>query len=314
MSSPYDSQTDKVMEWSSRLQNEFSSINDLPSAEVNPRVDKLFQEIEEYEDMTVDQLRLSKIGTVLHDISARPQCAIPHDDAFNFRKRSSNLIYKWFQLLLDSHTQVSTTDGNDDGSQTETEATPVANSGGSVKAERQGNEARGGQTLNRINSVASLSLNDGTSPSGVVPDLADVDRGSDIQQCLMVREWRSKIQKTFLRSDGVRPKPERMPEIHELFKTIENHTMTIEQLSTSKIGKVMKHIAARPKCDILADDEYHFRRRAKKLVEKWIKIGNSSKTRRSDVKRDESAVGVASNADESIVNEDSVSPRPDADV
>jgi len=53
--------------------------------------------------------------------------------------------------------------------------------------------------------------------------------------------------------------------------------MTIEQLQHSKIGKVMRHIAALEDGKIPGDDEYNFRIRAKNLVDKWHQILNAIK-------------------------------------
>lgn len=72
--------------------------------------------------------------------------------------------------------------------------------------------------------------------------------------------------------------PEAMPEIDQLFTIVENHNeMTFEQLQFSKIGKVMRHTTALPDEKIPRDDEFHFRARAKSLVEKWHEILNANK-------------------------------------
>lgn len=46
----------------------------------------------------------------------------------------------------------------------------------------------------------------------------------------------------------------------------------------SKIGKVMRHIAALPQDKVPRDDDYHFRTRAKALVDKWHTILGASKS------------------------------------
>ncbi|KAJ3509855.1 hypothetical protein NLJ89_g5000 [Agrocybe chaxingu] len=69
-----------------------------------------------------------------------------------------------------------------------------------------------------------------------------------------------------------------MPEIDELFTTVEKYEeMTIEQLQFSKIGKVMRHIAAQPEEKVPRDGEFKFRARAKALVDKWHQILNANK-------------------------------------
>ncbi|KAF9050609.1 hypothetical protein BJ165DRAFT_1525828 [Panaeolus papilionaceus] len=103
----------------------------------------------------------------------------------------------------------------------------------------------------------------------------DDAKGTSDPQSLKVRDWRHKLQKTFLSNKGT-PKAEAMPEIDELFKTVEGYDgMSIEQLQFSKIGKVMRHIAARSESDIPRDDEFKFRTRAKALVDRWHQILNT---------------------------------------
>ncbi|KAF9524622.1 hypothetical protein CPB83DRAFT_861008 [Crepidotus variabilis] len=96
-------------------------------------------------------------------------------------------------------------------------------------------------------------------------------------QAIKVRDWRHKLQKVFLSNKTI-PRAEAMPEIDQLVTTIETYDqMTIEQLQFSKIGKVMRHVAALPPEKIPRDSEFHFRTRAKALVEKWQEILNAHK-------------------------------------
>ncbi|KAI0319121.1 hypothetical protein OF83DRAFT_852458 [Amylostereum chailletii] len=93
-------------------------------------------------------------------------------------------------------------------------------------------------------------------------------------QAALVKDWRHKLQKTFL-SDNKDPKPEDMPGCDELFKTIEQYeNMNIDYLAYSKIGKVMRHIHLQPQEKIPRDDEFNFRLRAKALVDKWSTIAD----------------------------------------
>ncbi|KIM69674.1 hypothetical protein SCLCIDRAFT_1208172 [Scleroderma citrinum Foug A] len=94
-----------------------------------------------------------------------------------------------------------------------------------------------------------------------------------------VREWRHKLQKALLGSKGL-PSPDEMPALDQLFATVEKyeHPNIISYLSFSKIGKVMRHIAALTPEKVPRDDEFHFRTRAKALVDKWHTILGSSKT------------------------------------
>lgn len=96
-------------------------------------------------------------------------------------------------------------------------------------------------------------------------------------EAVKVREWRHRLQKTFL-TDGKDPKPEDMPACDELFTTIEQYEkMNIHYLSFSKIGKVMRHIYMQTPEKIPRDDDFHFRDRANVLVEKWHALMNANK-------------------------------------
>lgn len=93
-----------------------------------------------------------------------------------------------------------------------------------------------------------------------------------------VREWRHRLQKALLGSKGLPPVDE-MPALDQLFSTIENyeHPNLILYLSFSKIGKVMRHIAALSTDKVPRDDEFKFRTRAKSMVDKWHAILGASK-------------------------------------
>ncbi|KAF7360837.1 PWWP domain-containing protein [Mycena sanguinolenta] len=94
-----------------------------------------------------------------------------------------------------------------------------------------------------------------------------------------VRKWRQKLQKTFLGNSGYTPQPtaELMPAVDTLFKWLEEYgDMKAEYLKFSKIGKVMRHIHRLDGSKVPRDDEFHFRERAKALVDKWDQILNSN--------------------------------------
>ncbi|PFH53662.1 hypothetical protein AMATHDRAFT_900 [Amanita thiersii Skay4041] len=96
-------------------------------------------------------------------------------------------------------------------------------------------------------------------------------------EAIKVREWRHKLQKSFLSNKGA-PKDEEMPLLDDLFTTVESYDrINIQYLSFSKIGKVMRHIAALTSDKIPRDDEFKFRERAKALVDKWHQILNANK-------------------------------------
>ncbi|KIJ68081.1 hypothetical protein HYDPIDRAFT_107720 [Hydnomerulius pinastri MD-312] len=93
-----------------------------------------------------------------------------------------------------------------------------------------------------------------------------------------VRDWRHKLQKALLGSKGL-PSNDDMPGLDTLFTTVENyeHPNLINFLSFSKIGKVMRHIAALPQEKVPRDEEFKFRVRAKAMVDKWHAILGANK-------------------------------------
>ncbi|KAF9227163.1 hypothetical protein BS17DRAFT_450201 [Gyrodon lividus] len=93
-----------------------------------------------------------------------------------------------------------------------------------------------------------------------------------------VREWRHRLQKALLGSKGL-PSNEEMPALDQLFTTVEQyeHPNLINFLSFSKIGKVMRHIAALSQEKVPRDEEFKFRVRAKALVDKWHAILGANK-------------------------------------
>ncbi|KAJ6618988.1 hypothetical protein B0H10DRAFT_2217266 [Mycena sp. CBHHK59/15] len=109
----------------------------------------------------------------------------------------------------------------------------------------------------------------------------DADGASKLEsdpEALKVREWRHKLQKTFLSSNKSVPKEDEMPAVDTLFTTVEGYqNMNIDYLTFSKIGKVMRHIHLLEPHRIPRDDEFKFRDRAKALVDKWHQILNANK-------------------------------------
>ncbi|KAF7790076.1 hypothetical protein EIP86_001026 [Pleurotus ostreatoroseus] len=107
-----------------------------------------------------------------------------------------------------------------------------------------------------------------------------------------VKDWRHKLQKSFLGKQV--PKEEDVPALDTLFTTVESYdNMTIQYLTFSKIGKVMRHIHALPAEKAPRDDEYKFRERAKVLVDKWHDILNVSKANGDGTVRKPAANGKA---------------------
>ncbi|KAF5348117.1 hypothetical protein D9756_010760 [Leucocoprinus leucothites] len=103
------------------------------------------------------------------------------------------------------------------------------------------------------------------------------DAKNNDPEALKVRDWRHKLQKTFLSHKGL-PKDEEMPGIDALFTTVENYDkITIEYLQFSKIGKVMRHIAVLADEKVPRNAEFKFKERADALVKKWQQILNANK-------------------------------------
>ncbi|KAJ7679555.1 hypothetical protein DFH06DRAFT_1465587 [Mycena polygramma] len=95
-------------------------------------------------------------------------------------------------------------------------------------------------------------------------------------EALKVREWRHKLQKTFLNSKSL-PPDEDMPQVDSVFSNVEGYqNMNIEYLRYSKIEKVMRHISLLESGKVPRDDEFKFRYRAKVLVDKWQGILDGS--------------------------------------
>ncbi|EKM54777.1 uncharacterized protein PHACADRAFT_258859 [Phanerochaete carnosa HHB-10118-sp] len=103
-------------------------------------------------------------------------------------------------------------------------------------------------------------------------------------EAVKVRDWRHKLQKAFLSKSA--PKEEDMPGFDQLFRTVEEYdNMSIQYLTFSKIGKVMRHIHALSTDKVPRDDEFKFRERAKTLVDKWHDILSASKASEGAVRK-----------------------------
>lgn len=81
-----------------------------------------------------------------------------------------------------------------------------------------------------------------------------------------------------------------LPICDEVFKHLENYEgMTVEYLSLTKIGKVMRHIES--KGGIPRQEEFRFQERAKTLVEQWsrfLTVVTGDKAKGSDSKESRS--------------------------
>ena len=95
-----DPATRKVREWRHKLQRAFLSKAGVIVAEDMDAQDATFKTVEAYQDMTVDQLKATKIGKVMKRIYQLPD--IPRDDEFHFRERAGELMKRW-SALIGSH-------------------------------------------------------------------------------------------------------------------------------------------------------------------------------------------------------------------
>ena len=95
-----DPATRKVREWRHKLQRAFLSKAGVIVAEDMDAQDATFKTVEAYQDMTVDQLKATKIGKVMKRIYQLPD--IPRDDEFHFRDRAGELMKRW-SALIGSH-------------------------------------------------------------------------------------------------------------------------------------------------------------------------------------------------------------------
>ncbi|CAH7672146.1 hypothetical protein PPACK8108_LOCUS6937 [Phakopsora pachyrhizi] len=60
-----------------------------------------------------------------------------------------------------------------------------------------------------------------------------------------------------------------MPDIDEVFKSIEAFEMKTEWLTSSKLGKVLKQVGTLDNSKVPLDEKYNIRARAQALEEKW---------------------------------------------
>ncbi|THU87098.1 hypothetical protein K435DRAFT_354999 [Dendrothele bispora CBS 962.96] len=113
-------------------------------------------------------------------------------------------------------------------------------------------------------------------------DEVDEEKMAKDPEAVKVRDWRHRLQKTFLSNKAV-PKEQDMPGMDQLFAAIESYDkMNIEYLQFSKIGKVMRHITALDADRVPKDEEFKFRERAKTLVDKWHQILGPSSTNKTN--------------------------------
>ena len=92
-----DPQTRKVREWRHKLQRAFLAKDGVIRAEDMDAQDATLKIVEAYDDITPEQLKITKIGKVIKRIHQLPE--IPRDDEFHFRERAGALMTKWSAVL-----------------------------------------------------------------------------------------------------------------------------------------------------------------------------------------------------------------------
>ncbi|TFY79930.1 hypothetical protein EWM64_g4082 [Hericium alpestre] len=171
-----------------------------------------------------------------------------------------------------------------------------------VESEDDGGDAEGDED-------AGPSKQTSPPPAKKAKREKDEDPLASDPEAVKVKEWRTKLQKTFL-NEHKEAKPEDMPACDELFTTIEQYDkMNLTYLSYSKIGKVMRHIYLTAPEKIPRDEEFQFRDRARVLINKWQAILNAAK----DTEAPASANGTAEKKSEAPADT-KISESPEKDV
>ncbi|KAG8684764.1 hypothetical protein FRC09_015160, partial [Ceratobasidium sp. 395] len=126
-----------------------------------------------------------------------------------------------------------------------------------------------------------------------------------------VKEWRHKLQRAFLTKTA--PAAEEMAGLDTVFTTVENYDkMTVEYLSYSKIGKVMRKIIQLT--NIPSDEQYHFRQRAQALVTKWQQLITTSEGDNNSNNNGTKAAPTSAKAKSGSVKPKSKSTKGDEDA
>lgn len=92
-----DPETKKVKEWRHKVQKVFLGKEGTINADDMPGADAAFKVIEEYDGMTADHLRTTKIGKVMKRVMQLND--VPRDDEFHFKERAEKLCAKWGAIM-----------------------------------------------------------------------------------------------------------------------------------------------------------------------------------------------------------------------
>ncbi|SPO26252.1 uncharacterized protein UTRI_02528 [Ustilago trichophora] len=92
-----DPETKRVKEWRHKVQKVFLGKDGTINPEEMPAADSTFKTVEEYDGMTAEHLRTTKIGKVMKRVMQLTE--IPRDDEFRFRDRAERLCAKWGAIM-----------------------------------------------------------------------------------------------------------------------------------------------------------------------------------------------------------------------
>lgn len=92
-----DPETKKVKEWRHKVQKVFLGKAETINPEEMPAADATFKTVEEYDGMTAEHLRTTKIGKVMKRVMQLSD--IPRDDEFHFKERAEKLCAKWGAIM-----------------------------------------------------------------------------------------------------------------------------------------------------------------------------------------------------------------------
>ncbi|MCO5588126.1 hypothetical protein L7F22_042081 [Adiantum nelumboides] len=162
----------------------------------------------------------------------------------------------------------------------------------------------------------SSTSNHASSTHNHHKDSADVEGADEAEmdpETKKVKGWRHTLQRGFLPKDGHINASE-MEQHDKTFKQVEAYNeITINQLRSTKIGKVMKRIIQLS--SVPQDDVYHFQERAQKLCDRWSEVmGISGSASAPATKKEGSAPAPAKDDSSSTPAPVPVSPKKEGNL
>ena len=157
----------------------------------------------------------------------------------------------------------------------------------------------------------SSTSNHASSTHNHHKDSADVEGADEAEmdpETKRVKGWRHTLQRGFLPKDGHINASE-MEQHDKTFKQVEAYNeITINQLRSTKIGKVMKRIIQLP--SVPQDDVYHFQERAQKLCDRWSEVMGISGGGSASAPKKEGSASVSTPAPAPAKEDSSSTPAP----